>query len=76
MSDPLLTLEQVTVQFRRDALGASHALPISPTVDSMNGANVTLKGELLAVNKNWVVVQDDTKTHWIARPTVLLLSQH
>ena len=69
------TGEPVTVQFRRDALGASLALPIGPTTDSMNGASVNLKGKLLAVNKNWVVVQDGANTHWIARPNVLLLTQ-
>tara|TARA_R110002126_G_scaffold4409_19_gene23231 strand:- start:2116 stop:2412 length:297 start_codon:yes stop_codon:yes gene_type:complete len=76
-NDPSIprTGEYVTVQFRRDALGVSHGLPVSPTVDSMNGASVNLRGKLLAVDKNWVVVKDDANTHWIARPSILLLTQ-
>ncbi|MDG1491581.1 MAG: hypothetical protein P8R43_06785 [Planctomycetota bacterium] len=67
--------EFVTVQFRRDALGAAHTLPIDPTTHVFNGASTNLQGELVSLDADWVVVREGDNTHWIARPTVLLLSQ-
>ncbi|MHB1463373.1 MAG: hypothetical protein ACYC1M_18955 [Armatimonadota bacterium] len=56
-----------TVQFRRDALGAS-GLPISPT----NEAAVSMTGTLKAVHPKWLVLAGPGET-WIARDTVLLI---
>jgi hypothetical protein len=67
--------EYITVQLRRDALGAGANLPIEPLTNSFNGATVNVNGELLALNKQWVVVKDGERMHWISRPSVLLLSQ-
>jgi hypothetical protein len=42
------------VQFRRDALGASAQLPISPGTSVINGASVVLRGKLVAVRGEWI----------------------
>lgn len=67
------TGKNVTVQFRRDALGSAHTLPISPTTDSQNGAKVSLQGKLIKVNEEWVVLEYQKKKHWIPRDAVLLI---
>jgi hypothetical protein len=48
------------VQFRRDALGSSGVtLPIGPTTDGVNGAVVSLNGKFKAMDKHWIIVQDE-----------------
>jgi hypothetical protein len=48
------------VQFRRDALGSSGVtLPIGPTIDGLNGASVSFNGKFKAMNRRWIVVQDE-----------------
>lgn len=48
---------ECTIQFRRDALGAAAALPISPETTGINGANVVLQGKLLGVDGDWLHVE-------------------
>ena len=67
------TGENVIVQFRRDALGSAHGLPVSPTTGSRNGSDVCLSGELLSVNEEWIVLGNGRKEHWIPRDVVLLI---
>lgn len=67
------TGKSVTVQFRRDALGSAHTLPIPPTTDSQNGAQVSLSGSLSLVNPEWIVLQHNSRAHWIPREAVLLI---
>jgi len=45
-----------TVQFRRDMLGGSASLPISPTTISANGAIVAIHGELVAVSREAILL--------------------
>ncbi len=63
----------VTVQFRRDALGSAHNLPISPTTDRQNGAQVSMAGELKAIDSDWVVLKARGTDYWIPRSVVLLI---
>jgi hypothetical protein len=65
--------EPVTIQFRRDALGSAHNLPVPPTTHSINGAQVSLSGRLSAVTPEWIVVEYEAHDHWISRDTVLLI---
>ena len=65
--------KHVTVQFRRDALGGGGALPIPPTTDIQNGAAVSLKGKLLKINDEWLVLEYDKQKHWIPRDAVLMI---
>jgi hypothetical protein len=65
--------EIVKVQFRRDALGSAHDLPVSPTTDSQNGARVSLSGTLMLVNEDWIVLEYQKRAHWIPRHAVLLI---
>lgn len=67
------TGKSVTVQFRRDALGSAHTLPVPPTTDSQNGAQVSLSGKLALVNTDWVVLKHSERDHWIPRDAVLLI---
>lgn len=67
------TKKNVKVQFRRDALGGAHTLPISPNTDSINGAQVSLSGKLLTVNDEWIVLEHNKRNHWIPRDAVLLI---
>jgi hypothetical protein len=65
--------EYVTVQFRRDALGSAHTLPISPITGSINGAKVCLSGELVSVNGEWIVLEHNEQEFWIPKHAVLLI---
>jgi hypothetical protein len=61
-----------TVQFRRDALGSGGS-PVSPTTDSINGAEVSIQGTLVRVDSEWVVVDREHRELWVPRQSVLLL---
>jgi len=67
------TGKQVTVQFRRDALGSGGGMAIPPTTTVMNGANVSLSGQLREVHPEWVVLHDKGNDYWIQRESVLLI---
>jgi len=73
-----------TVQFRRDVLGAARDLPIGPTVANTNGAIVTLRGELIAVNREAILldqvndqyIENDVprmKRFWIPKSSILTI---
>jgi hypothetical protein len=67
-----------TVQFRRDALGAAAAVPVPPTTDNINGADVTLSGKLKDVKGDWLVLEyqrgvSKPTEYWIARNSILSL---
>ncbi|MBN1805059.1 MAG: hypothetical protein JW837_07400 [Sedimentisphaerales bacterium] len=63
-----------TVQFRRDALGASANLPVPPTTDSINGAGVCVGGKFSKMNEEWVVItKDNSREIWIPRSVILLI---
>jgi hypothetical protein len=63
-----------TVQFRRDALGASANLPVPPTTSSINGANVSVGGKFSKMNEDWVVLKGGNKGEiWIPRSVILLI---
>ncbi|MEM9294944.1 MAG: hypothetical protein AAGA57_04005 [Planctomycetota bacterium] len=66
-----------TIQFKRDVLGASGDLPVSPTADSIHGASLSIRGSLVTMNRDWVVIkQEDVAVAevWVPRANVLLLS--
>ena len=66
-----------TVQFRRDALGAAATNPVPPTTNSLNGAEVSLKGKLKDVQGDWLVIErptgNQTVETWVPTHSVLLL---
>ncbi|MEM8865855.1 MAG: hypothetical protein AAGF31_09965 [Planctomycetota bacterium] len=65
----------VKIQFRRDALGAGRDLPIDPTTDSINGAEVTLAGRLSRVEGSAILLIDSSeKTVWIPRDVILTVT--
>lgn len=65
--------KSATVQFRRDFLGASMDLPVSPATDGINGAMVSMSGKLKMVNEEWVVLGQAKEEIWIPRENVLLI---
>ena len=48
--------KQVTVQFRRDALGQAANVVTAPTVDVMNGGSTSLSGTLVAADDGWLLL--------------------
>lgn len=61
------------VQFRRDALGAAASLPVSPRTGEINGASVTVAGELVRVTNTWVVIRTGDHEFFIPKESILML---
>jgi hypothetical protein len=61
------------VQLRRDALGAKAALPIPPTTDVFNGAEVSVSGELRKISNSGVLLEAAGEDIWIPSDSILLL---
>ena len=66
--------EFVTVQLRRDHLGAGAYQPIDPTTYSRNGRATCVRGKLQVLTDRWVVVDSGAERHWVARSSVLLVT--
>ncbi len=64
---------QCSVQFRRNALGAAANVPVPPTTDAFNGAEVKVVGKLTRVSSDWIVISDGTKEYVIPKEAILLL---
>ena len=69
--------ENVKVQFRRDALGASER-PIDPYTDESNGASMILVGKLTQVEAGGIVINSgrivgdvNKSDRWIPRDVIL-----
>jgi|SRR5579864_6148220 len=66
--------QNCTVQFRRgDGLGAGGSVPVSPTTNAQNGAEVCVSGKLQAVKGSWIVVEADNSEYYIPRESILLV---
>jgi hypothetical protein len=66
------------VQFRRDALGSAHQLPISPTISSINGAEVCIHGTILKVDRKGLTLkvtlsENSIREYWIPDSSILLI---
>ena len=61
------------VQFRRDALGSAHQLPVAATTDSINGAEVSLSGKLLEIGPHGIVVETGAHHRWIPEEAILMI---
>jgi hypothetical protein len=65
--------QQCTVQFKRDALGASANVPIPPGTDEVNGAKISVSGILKTVTSEWIHLVSDKNDLWIPKSSVLLI---
>ena len=65
--------ETCKVQLRRDVLGAKAGLPIPPTTDVYNGAEVSLSGELIQISTAGVLLERSGGQVWIPSESILLL---
>lgn len=65
--------DTVEVQLRRDALGAKAELPIPPTTDIYNGAEVSISGELRKITSAGVLLEIDGDDVWVPSESILLL---
>jgi hypothetical protein len=66
-----------TVQFRRDALGASRDLPVSPMTGGINGATVAVVGKLRSFDDAWLAVDTEKDgVVFIPKEVVLLVQVH
>jgi hypothetical protein len=62
------------VQFRRgDGLGSGANLPVSPTTGEINGAEVSVIGQLRAVSSDWIALESDKREYYIPRASILLV---
>jgi len=63
----------VVVQLRRgDALADKIEFPLSPLASEANSA---IKGRLVEVGRNWVLLETEGEKVWIPKESVLLISQ-
>jgi hypothetical protein len=62
-----------TVQFKRNALGAAAALPVSPWDNNINGADVAISGTLKKVDKDAITIIKGKTTYWIPKDSILLV---
>ncbi len=65
--------DKVEVQFRRDALGSAHQLPVSPTTSAINGARVSLMGVIVDIGPLGLVLKSGSSQYWIPRESILLV---
>ena len=62
------------IQFRRDILGASRELPVSPMTGSINGAEVSVSGRFQRADSEWMILTTtDEQELWIPRSGILLM---
>ena len=66
-----------TVQFRRDMLGATSYLT-SPTTDNINNTNVSLRGTLVAANREAILLdhlndESQLQRFWIPKSSILCI---
>jgi len=66
------------LQFKRSDLGVAASLPVPPTAGAVNGADVNVRGKLLRIDKEWVVLDAVVDAGlpsklWVPRGNVLLL---
>jgi len=84
--DPEIDLKPGTyciVQLRRDSLGAAGS-PVPPTTDQFNGAIVSMRGTLLAINRDAILLEcivdyplnqpHEVRRHWIPKNNILLIT--
>jgi hypothetical protein len=67
--------ETTTVAIRPDMLGGSMELPVDVRTASLNGARLTLEGELVVVDATWIVLDEGGTRRWIRLETVLRIEQ-
>lgn len=61
------------VYFRRDVLGMGADTPSSVTTGSLNGAEVSQPGELMAVGNDWIVINLHGRAFHIPQATILMV---
>lgn len=61
------------VYFRKDALGMGSDVPTLVTTGVMNGAEVTQIGELLEVERDWIVIGYDGRLFHIPRESIQMV---
>ena len=67
-----------TVMFRRDMLGGAEnvGLPISPTTTAINSASVSVRGRLLDINHDALLLENtegSRSLYWIPKNSILLI---
>jgi hypothetical protein len=62
-----------TVQFRRNALGGAATLPVPPTTNAVNGADVSLSGALRSVEERGIIIESGKRLFWIPTGSILIV---
>jgi hypothetical protein len=60
-----------TIQFRRDVLGVSGGVAVSPAATQFNGAETTIEGLLRSTHGEWVVIDNKGQEVWIPKSVIL-----
>ncbi|GAC1346937.1 MAG: hypothetical protein NVSMB14_09790 [Isosphaeraceae bacterium] len=71
----VLPREDVTVQFRRDALGGADRILSSYKADRYNGVEVSVRGKIVAESPEWLVLETKNQELWIPITSILLVSR-
>jgi len=62
------------VQIKRNILGASTKLPISPTTENINGAQTCVKGKFIKDTGKFIVIEKNSHQNcWISKENILLI---
>jgi hypothetical protein len=64
---------ECVIQLRRDALGAGSDIPVSPITYNRNGADVMVRGEMIAVNREAILISSGPNRFWIPKSNILLI---
>lgn len=67
--------KNVTIQFRRDALGGAANIPVPPFTNNINGAETSASGKVEMVEANWLVIQRSGNLTWIPRDVILAIEE-
>ena len=65
-----------TVFFRRDMLGVSREFGIGPTVTAINSASVSVRGRLLDINHEALLLENTDRgrsLYWIPKNSILMI---
>jgi hypothetical protein len=69
--------ESCRVQIDRRILGASRELPVSPTTSAVNGADTSVYGKLVKVDRLGLTLQlgteEEARYIWIPQSSILLV---
>ena len=65
--------EYCTIQFNRASLGSARL--VDPTMDVSNGSSVSISGDIVKIDSDWIVAKYEKKLLYIPMKSVLLIEK-